>query len=165
MRQILLLLLTSCFATGVHASQIYSCTNSDGTRSYTSAPTVDNKCEERSYFDKPEKKSPQSSKTITLPNKATQTTKAQPSKKIIIDKKVQEKRDEKRSEILIYELKQEIKQKNFFAKKISTTDTAEAELLNYLEDNLRVHTQNVISIKQELERLGFKVTLSEDTNS
>ncbi len=164
-------------ATGSQAAEIYSCKNSDGTRSYTTNPPTNDKCEERSYFknsaqEAAENRQKQANKPAAVKVIATPVipTPTKPARKInkdklidsnlnvIVDRSEQKKRDKKRSDVLLFELKSEIKNKNYFTKEILETDPKSERLLDHLEKNLHIHNQNIISIKQELARMGIRVS-------
>ncbi|MDM5146868.1 hypothetical protein NQX30_00490 [Candidatus Persebacteraceae bacterium Df01] len=62
--------------------------------------------------------------------------------------------DSKRSQVLLYELQQEIKMQGLMQKAINGAAAGDEERLQVLREQRQTHTLNIAAIKQELARLG-----------
>ena len=140
------ILLISCACIGVSgavsADALYRCKDDKGNVSYTSLPQ--GKCDTLSDSQ------PVKGKKTLVKNEKRSSVK--PPK---VGLKTQASRDNKRSEILIYELEREIKRRE--AIKRVMTKTSDADKLVILKDRHEQNALNIVAITQQLARLGVTV--------
>lgn len=143
------ILLISCACIGISAvapaDALYRCKDKNGKVSYISSPQ--GKCDTIYNDSQPAKKK----KTLVKNEKRSSV---KPPK---VGLKTQASRDNKRSEILIYELEREIKRRESIKRVM--TKTSDADKLAILKDGHEQNALNIVAIMQQLARLGVIIEL------
>ena len=149
--RMLFIALCAAVAAPAAVAQLYICDN-DGRRSYTSNPSGENCRLQKSY----ERGNQQPITAAPRPAATLNSKKVTPSSYPTVSATTQKIRDKKRGEILRYELERETKRRQLATQQIEEVKTRSPQdtyLISHLEDQLHIHTQNIIAIKQELSRL------------
>ena len=127
------------------ANALYSCTENGRTR-YVSAPE---QCAGGAESRSTQKKKPPKTGAKKAAKSRT------PGKFSRISPQKQRTLDKMRGDILLYELKSEVKVKNLMETLIGQTPPANARRLEVLQQRRREHALNITAIRQELARLGI----------
>lgn len=142
-------------------SRLYACKNSNGSVSYLTNPSSKAGCVlVQSFEKKPQQKKKASSSGVavgTVPQSSSSfnlDTTSLTSIDLMVDSNKQKILDDKRALVLVHELRNEINQKEFVENKIRQTKRSDKKMLSYLKNRLRIHNQSIVSVKQELSRLG-----------
>lgn len=142
----------------VAAGQFYACVKPGGGVSYVSDPNAAGCKPVRSYEESsnlkivPVQPSPP---VVTPPPRASsggQATARRRNYPTVLPQE-QRQRDQARGEILRHELAQEMRLKKIVGEQIALSGDGDEQKQAYLQEQLRIHTQNITAIEQELARL------------
>lgn len=133
------------------AAQLYVC-KTDGRMSFTSQPIGDN-CR----LQKSSERTNQAAAPAAPAAAAPPPAKPPKGKYPVVSAATQKIRDQKRADILFFELRQEEKRREITYAQIKEANQADDGsndyLLNYLDKQLHIQNQNITAIQQEISRL------------
>ena len=145
-------------------AQLYSCKKEGRAASLVSAPVPGEICTLNQSLIQQAPASQQTIKPNAPRPKNVKPVSASPlsvtkgtQKYTNISPQEQARRDNKRGEILLYELSREQKRLAYTDRQIKISDPNNTRRLSILKDQLRIHTLNITAIKQELSRLNIRI--------